>query len=170
MRTSLTVTLRSGAGAGALGPCGRLTITLARERLGGGMDGPLLRHDHLPAPASPRAGGARERTFTQESRPAEDHFSPFIASDDHQKRVFISSLSYNPYLPELSSLRATPRDRSLVQHASLVQDTRLLNCIITIQHLPVVVQCTSHSRELGKRRSWSSELPGLPVCKCRASY
>ena len=27
--------------------------------------------------------------------------------------------------------------------------------IISIQHLPVVVQCTSHSRELGKRRSWS---------------
>ena len=44
----------------------------------------------------------------------------------------------------------------VVQHASLVQDATLLNCTISIQHLPVVVQCTSHSRELGKRRSWSS--------------
>ena len=59
METSLTVTLTSGGGAGALGPRGRLTITLARERLGGGMDGPLLCHDHLPAPASLRAGGGR---------------------------------------------------------------------------------------------------------------
>jgi hypothetical protein len=85
VETSLTVTLTSGGGAGALGPRGRLTITLARERLGGGMDGPLLCHDHLPTPASLRAGGGRERTFTQESRPAEDHFSPFIASDAVQK-------------------------------------------------------------------------------------
>ena len=39
----------------------------------------------------------------------------------------------------------------VVQHAPLSYLTLLLS-----QSIPVVVQCTSHSRELGKRRSWSS--------------
>ena len=46
---------------------------------------------------------------------------------------------------------------SIPNSPPLVQDATLLNCAISIQHLPVVVQCTSHSRELGKRRSWSSD-------------
>ena len=86
-----------------------------------------------------------------------------------EKEALVPRVGYG-YPPQSFDHNSRRFATRVVQHASLVQDTTLLNCTISIQHLPVVVQCTSHSRELGKRRSWSSELPGLPVCKCRASY